>query len=119
MHYRDLASWFDQTDILNIWRGPVQIDQWFQGRYEVSSILGFGHTSVVFKATDTKLGRIVALKVWHNAGFGIQASVLQREGRLLASLQHPNIVKVHDFGTESSGGRPWTVLEYLGSLTRM
>ncbi len=117
MRYQDLLAWFNQTDISSIRRGPIRVDQWFQGRYEVFSVLGYGHTSVVFKATDTKLGRVVALKIWHNAGFGIEKTVLLKEGQLLACLQHPNIVKVYDFGTENSGGRPWTVLEYLGQVT--
>ena len=115
--YADLRSWFNETEIKGIRREPIQIDQWFQGRYEVFAVLGYGHTSVVFKAMDTKLQRVVAVKVWHNAGYGINDTVLLKEGRLLASIQHPNIVKVYDFGTDNLDGRPWTILEYLGVAT--
>jgi serine/threonine protein kinase len=117
MHYTDLESWLRDTNISGVRRGPVDVDEWFQGRYEVSNVLGYGHTSVVFKVIDTKLQRTAALKIWHNAGYGIDDSVLLKEGRMLANLTHPNVVKVYDYGTEGPDHRPWTILQYLGPIT--
>ena len=63
------------------------------GSYEVVAKLGEGGMGEVYRATDTKLSRQVALKVM-SAGFASDADRLarfDREARLLAALNHPNI----------------------------
>src|SRR5438445_7984011 len=78
------------------------------GRYRLDSMLGRGGMSEVWAATDTELGRRVALKLLSpnadNARF-------EREARAVASLGHPNITQLYDYGEED--GRPYMVLEYL------
>src|SRR5712692_5845802 len=73
------------------------------GPYEVQSPLGAGGIGEVYRAHDTRLDRDVALKILP-AEVADDASRRQRfelEARALAALNHPNIVAVHDVGTEN------------------
>ena len=63
------------------------------GHYDVSALIGEGGMGQVYQATDTKLGRAVALKILPDA-FAADADRLarfQREAQILASLNHPGI----------------------------
>jgi serine/threonine protein kinase len=67
------------------------------GHYEVSALLGVGGMGEVYRATDTRLKRQVALKVLPSA-FTADPERLarfQREAELLASLNHPNIAAIY------------------------
>ncbi len=77
-------------------RPPAQI-----GRYRVESILGEGGFGVVYLAHDEQLQRRVAIKVPHRqyVSDSTVAEGYLAEARTLASLDHPNIVPVHDIGT--------------------
>ena len=71
--------------------------------YEITSHLGTGGMGEVYQATDTKLGRNVAIKRLP-AAFASDPDHLsrfRREAQLLASLNHPNIA--HVYGLEESG----------------
>lgn len=75
------------------------IESQFPG-LEILGLLGQGGMGMVFKARQTSLDRVVAIKVIrsdteHREAFEVRFS---REARALASLNHPNIVTVHDFG---------------------
>jgi serine/threonine protein kinase len=87
--------------------------------YEVLGVLGRGGMGVVYKARQTALHRLVALKMLLA---GAQAAPREQarfrlEAEAVARVQHPNIVQIYDIGT--SEGRPYFVLEYVegGSLT--
>jgi protein-disulfide isomerase len=83
------------------------------GPYEVLAVLGAGGMGEVYRARDTRLGREVALKVISD-GAALDPERLQRfeqEARLAGSLNHPNLVVVHDVGSE--GGAPFLVTELL------
>jgi eukaryotic-like serine/threonine-protein kinase len=84
------------------------------GPYEVLGVLGRGGMGVVYRARDTRLGRIVALKMLRAAGEDRERLLL--EGRSVARLRHPNIVPVYEVGEYD--GRPFLALEYVegGSL---
>ncbi len=76
------------------------------GAYEVIGLIGQGGMGEVYRARDTKLGRDVALKILPDA-FVNDAERLarfQREAKVLASLNHPNIAAIH--GLEESGDSP-------------
>jgi hypothetical protein len=88
------------------------------GRYRLEELLGQGGMAEVHRATDTKLARTVAVKVIL-ATHAIKGDFLERflrEARMVASLEHPNILPVYDFGEDN--GVPFLVMPYLsgGSL---
>ncbi|HET6983469.1 MAG TPA: serine/threonine-protein kinase, partial [Myxococcaceae bacterium] len=87
------------------------------GPYEVLAVLGTGGMGEVYRARDTRLGREVALKVISD-GAALDPELLQRfeqEARLAGSLNHPNLVVVHDVGT--SDGAPFLVTELLEGVS--
>src|SRR5947208_3369125 len=85
--------------------------------YEITSHLGTGGMGEVYQATDSKLGRSVAIKLLPDAFTHDQdrAARFEREARVLASLNHPNIAAI--YGVEESGGRRFLVMELVGGET--
>lgn len=73
-------------------------------RYQVLELIGEGGMGRVYRARDRELDREVALKVLRPelAGAGLVANLAQ-EARILARLEHPGIVPVHDVGTLADG----------------
>jgi Tol biopolymer transport system component len=93
------------------------------GVYEIVSLLGSGGMGEVYRAHDTKLGRDVAIKVLP-PGFTADAERLtrfEREARVLASLNHPNIAQIYGLeGRERQEGReggPFIVMELVDGET--
>jgi serine/threonine-protein kinase len=87
------------------------------GVFEVSTLLGVGGMGEVYHARDTKLGRDVAIKILP-AEFAHDRDRLarfQREARLLATLNHPNIAHIHDI--QESNGVQYLVMELVGGTT--
>jgi tRNA A-37 threonylcarbamoyl transferase component Bud32 len=88
-------------------------------RYKIEEVCGRGGFAVVYRATDTRLGRPVAVKVITlTAEDPEQREVLRqrlhREARAAASLpHHPNLVTVHDVGTDPELGLDFLVMELL------
>jgi eukaryotic-like serine/threonine-protein kinase len=82
-------------------------------RYELEELVGHGGMSSVYKAHDSLLERYVALKFLHEQYNADDDFVerFKREARLVAQLQHPNIVTVIDRGEED--GRQYIVFEYI------
>jgi Tol biopolymer transport system component len=83
------------------------------GAYEILAAIGAGGMGEVYQAHDTKLGRDVAIKVLPEAFAHDPQRLLrfQREAKLLASLNHPNIATIH--GLEDSGGTSYLVMELV------
>jgi len=85
--------------------------------YELVAQIGAGGMGEVYQAHDTKLGRDVAIKVLPEA-FAHDAERLarfQREAKMLASLNHPNIATIH--GLEQSSGTHYLVMELVTGET--
>jgi serine/threonine-protein kinase len=82
-------------------------------RYEIRDRAGEGATSVVYSAWDRELGRMVALKlIREKAGFSeVARERFRREVHAAASISHPNVVTLHDAGSE--GGRLYLVMEMV------
>ena len=87
------------------------------GSYDILSALGAGGMGEVYRARDVKLGREVAIKILPEAFSQSQERLarFEREARLLASLNHPNIATIH--GLEESGGMRWLVMELVEGET--
>ncbi|HTL99537.1 MAG TPA: protein kinase [Candidatus Omnitrophota bacterium] len=83
------------------------------GAYEIISPLGAGGMGEVYRARDVRLGREVAIKGLPDAFARHPARLarIEREARLLASLNHPNIAGI--YGLEEAGGTPYLVLELV------
>jgi serine/threonine protein kinase len=85
------------------------------GRYRLERLVGRGGTAEVWRATDTSLDRVVALKLV-TAPHDESAVRAADEAKTLAQLSHPSLVQVYDAGTDTSG-RPWVVMEYVEGQT--
>jgi len=82
-------------------------------RYRIEAVLGEGGMGAVYRAFDTRLQRVVALKVVRpgpDGSTGGTARVL-REARAAAALQHPNAVVIHDVG--ELDGEAYIAMEYV------
>src|SRR5205823_5141280 len=85
--------------------------------YEITSHLGTGGMGEIYQATDSKLGRRVAIKLLP-AAFASdpeRLSRFRREAQVLASLNHPNIA--HIYGLEESGEARCIVMELVEGET--
>jgi serine/threonine protein kinase len=84
------------------------------GRYEILDAIGLGASSTVFKARDTLIGRIVAIKTLQS-GLNDPAwrERFMAEARIVGQLSHPRIVKLHDVGIDETSGAPYLVMEYV------
>jgi TolB-like protein len=83
------------------------------GPYQILARIGAGGMGDVYRASDTKLGRSVAIKVIPSALVDdpVRLARFQREARMLASLNHPNIVTLHSF--EETGGVHFLTMELI------
>ena len=81
--------------------------------YRITAALGAGGMGEVYRATDTKLGRDVAIKILpaEVAKDPARLERFQREAHLLAALNHPHIAAIH--GLEEADGQPFLVLELV------
>ena len=87
------------------------------GPYQVNALIARGGMGIVYRATDTRLRRPVALKTLAPLGGPDELRVERfvREARITASLDHPNIVKIYDVGAHD--GQPFMVAELLEGET--
>jgi serine/threonine protein kinase len=94
---------------------PAELAEKFP-QFEILECLGRGGMGIVYKARQKALDRIVAIKIlageWQDApGF---AERFEKEAKLLAKLNHPNIVTIHDFG--NAGGLFHIVMEFIDGV---
>ncbi len=87
------------------------------GPYEILSAIGAGGMGEVYRARDTRLDRVVAIKVLpaHLADEPERRERFEREARTIASLNHPHICVLHDIGRQD--GIDFLVMEYLEGET--
>ncbi|HEY7170957.1 MAG TPA: serine/threonine-protein kinase [Vicinamibacterales bacterium] len=85
-------------------------------RYEVVGRLGVGGMGTVYRAIDRVLARTVAIKMLRQPLAGRrERQRFMREARSAAALNHPNIVTIHDFGSDQ--GQPFIVMELIDGST--
>src|SRR5262245_39939301 len=87
------------------------------GPYEILALVGAGGMGEVYKASDTRLERVVAIKVLpeHWARDPEMKQRFEREAQAIAGLNHPNICTLHDIGRQ--GGTDYLVMEFLEGQT--
>ncbi|WP_206307303.1 MULTISPECIES: Stk1 family PASTA domain-containing Ser/Thr kinase [Streptomyces] len=93
------------------------VGQVLDGRYRVDARIAVGGMATVYRAVDTRLDRLVALKVMHPA-LAADASFVERfirEAKSVARLSHPNVVGVYDQGAQ--GAYVYLAMEYVAGCT--
>ncbi len=85
------------------------------GPYQILDPLGRGGMATVYKAYEPGLDRYVALKILpreflHDEGF---AERFRREAKVIARLEHPNIIPIHNFGIEEQSRTPWMAMRLI------
>lgn len=93
--------------------GDPVVGKLVDGRYRVTGVIARGGMATVYRADDTRLDRVVALKVMHKSfaedpGF---VSRFRREARAAAKLNDPHVVRVFDQGAEA--GLVWLAMDYV------
>jgi eukaryotic-like serine/threonine-protein kinase len=83
------------------------------GPYEILAPIGAGGMGEVYKARDTRLDRVVAVKILphHLSDDAMRRQRFDREAKVISSLNHPNICTLHDVGRQD--GVDFIVMEYL------
>ncbi len=90
------------------------------GNYDILGVIGMGASGVVLKARQPETDRIVAIKVLGTGSWNPNALArFRREVRLLGRLDHPNIARVYEAGTDATSMpvRPYFVMEYVEGKT--
>lgn len=93
------------------------VGQLLDGRYRVDARIAVGGMATVYRAVDTRLDRVLALKVMHPA-LATDASFVERfirEAKSVARLAHPNVVAVFDQGAQ--GQYVYLAMEYVAGCT--
>ncbi|MFF4395827.1 Stk1 family PASTA domain-containing Ser/Thr kinase [Streptomyces sp. NPDC001480] len=93
------------------------VGQVLDGRYRVDARIAAGGMATVYRALDTRLDRVLALKVMHPtlAADGSFVERFIREAKSVARLSHPNVVQVFDQGTD--GAYVYLAMEYIAGCT--
>jgi serine/threonine-protein kinase len=88
------------------------------GRYEIQQRVGEGGMGVVYKARQTSIDRIIALKMLNQQMAGDQTWVQRfyNEAKACSRLQHPNTIRMFDFG-QTQDGRLFMTMEFLDGLS--
>ncbi|WP_371796396.1 Stk1 family PASTA domain-containing Ser/Thr kinase [Streptomyces sp. NBC_01718] len=98
-------------------QGDPIVGQLLDGRYRVDARIAVGGMATVYRAMDTRLDRVLALKVMHPA-LAADASFVERfirEAKSVARLAHPNVVAVFDQGAQ--GAYVYLAMEYVAGCT--
>ena len=87
------------------------------GNYELLAEIGQGGTAVIWRARQSSVNRIVALKLLRSAELASQEARerFRMEAAAVASLRHPHIVALHEFGVHE--GQPWISMELVEGAT--
>src|SRR5688572_26984982 len=85
----------------------------FDGKYRLVRQLRAGGMGAVYSATRIALGDTVAIRaILRSQASTVNRARFLREAQAAARLQHPNVVRIFDFGTDSEG-MPYIVMEHL------
>lgn len=82
-------------------------------RYVPMKLLGKGAAGTVYRCRDSRLGRMVAIKILNESfvNAGTELDDFLTEARNLAALEHPNLIQIYDVGVHD--GRPYMIVQYI------
>jgi len=86
--------------------------------YQIQELLGSGGMGRVYKAVDTTLNRIVAIKILNETSAKDDALVerFMQEGRLLATVSHPNVMNIYAASRDKITNLPFLVMEFIDGV---
>jgi eukaryotic-like serine/threonine-protein kinase len=96
----------------------LPVSRIIESKYRLDRLIGKGGMGAVYEAQDLRLDRVVAVKILLGRAFGQQTALrrFRREARAAARLDHPRIVRVHDYGSLEGEGA-YIVMERLRGST--
>ncbi len=109
-----VISAIGETAVMQLQEGGITPGSRFAQRYEVKEVLGVGGMGMVFKAVDSELGELIAIKTLKQDILTSDTSALERfksEIRLARKISHRNVVRTHDLGEFS--GVYYITMEYV------
>ena len=87
-----------------------------KGKYEFIQVIGAGGAGVIYKAKQNPLNRIVAIKMVHSHIVSPTSLMrFEKEAKTISTLNHPNIIAIHDFGV-SEDEQPYMVMDYIEGI---
>ena len=93
------------------------MSQMLNARYELGDVVGAGGMGAVYRATDTRLGRTVAVKALRGGALAddVARARMRSEARLASTVHHPGVAQVYDYDDCSTthGGMAFIVMEYV------
>lgn len=110
-------GWLVESGVVDITVQDPLVGQVLDGRYRVEGRIAVGGMATVYRAVDTRLDRVLALKVMH-PGLAADTGFVERfirEAKAVARLAHPNVVGVFDQGTD--GTYVYLAMEYVAGCT--
>src|SRR4051812_262935 len=99
--------------------GDPFVGKVIDGRYEIQARIGEGGMGVVYKARQTSIDRVIAIKML-NAQMAADPTWVQRfynEAKACSRLQHPNTIRMFDFGQSAADGRLFMTMEFLDGVS--
>jgi serine/threonine protein kinase len=113
------CAWWESSPVVEQYNLPSMplVKGTRLGPYEIAVLLGAGGMGEVYSARDTRLERIVAIKILplHRSDQADARERFEREARAIASLNHPHICQLYDVGIQDT--IDYLVLEYLEGFT--
>ncbi|MBP2364498.1 serine/threonine-protein kinase [Pseudonocardia parietis] len=104
-----------RPDATRMMPAPVTEPESLGGRYRLEGLIGQGGMADVHRATDTRLNRPVAVKIFGPGNDPTADQRFEQEAQVMANLRHPGLVAVHDFAVEP--GRAYLVMELVDGPT--
>lgn len=100
-----------RPDATRMMPAPVTEPELLGGRYRLEGLIGQGGMADVHRATDTRLNRPVAVKIFGPGNDPTADQRFEQEAQVMANLRHPGLVAVHDFAVEPE--RAYLVMELV------
>lgn len=96
----------------------LPVERIIENKYKLEKLIGKGGMGAVYQAIDLRLSRKVAIKVLHGSMFGNKDSIrrFEKEAKIIARLNHPNIIAIYDYGKLATDGA-YLVMELIKGIS--